>query len=1583
MEKTLKLYYYIDGENDSLFPNDTFPAILNSFDYNSQRMGDTMPSISATLMYPQCLDALWECRKVYVQFNGEKYFIVKTPSSSYSNEDARYKHELVFESERNVLKSTLFYDVVSDGVNDKPVSNNTNFTFFGDIHQLVQRLNSSLSFAGLSYNVVIDDNITSEEKFVSFNDKFIIDVFKYAFEVFGIPYYFVGRTIHFGYAQNEISKVFKTNINDALLSVAKNNAQNTIITRATGYGSSENLPYYYPNKDPKGTSIALYNNISNIVSIANEQLYKKIKLNDSLNYIDIPPTNLSYNNNYHLPIESVVEIEENLWEIGAIRFPFTITNLSDTFFNLSIGELGKNGSSWIRIYASDGTIVSDTISSGTFSRMYDVGEYELSIRLIFNSSILDGRYDSVSIDNIDEIVNSLISVNVYALITHEVGWFINNSLKKVDLSEYGLLFTGIPTNGDIITFQQTNYLLPQSNLMPSIYRSSQGNERFYDAKNDTYINDDTQDYYEFPNELNNFNRSESIKPYEHIKPTIKGIRNEANLPIDTFIEFAYDTNDNDDIDDEGNYIHPYFFAKLRRFNGEFGFNLFEHAIESGAMTISMTSGNCGACKFEIGVDDSSKKNLVQVDSNGNLIRDDYGNVITFGEPQERQNDTKNYEVWIALKKDINTFGVVMPNVTNDYKPSTNDTFVIINIDLPFEYITNAEKELEKAIIKDMYENNSEQFNFSISFSRIYFAQNPNNILNTLNENSLIHILYNEKVYQLYVSSFKYSMSGDSSDSPLPAISVDLYDSITIRKNIIERNKEEIATLQHTKATKANSLSAYGIKDAKIDKNGNILIGKKQIKPITQEQELKPLIFTINGVQSSSYDPKRGGIIDLTPQTANGGSFEVELNKLRVALQTLLNVIGIDENGNVYIKPKDDNNSRDFYAYGNVSAFGYHEDNDLSIGLLTDWSQEASENDALGALLGKELNDRVSVLEQGGGGSGATTLGGLTNVDTSADDTPSTTKVLVKLSGANLWTLKDLSDIGGGSGGGITEEELASYLTNNNYAKISDIPSLSGYATQTWVQQQEYLTTISKSQVTTALGYTPVNPSSLKSLTIKRNNTTIATYSPTGSVTSVNISVPTTASDVGALPTTTKYAAGDSVGGNANNALKLGGVALGGLFTDFSNGDNGLSITIGSVTKTLQLDLSSDIASALNSWSGSTNISTLGTITSGVWKGSQIAQAYIGNLPISKITNLQTTLDTITSNIENKLDATTFNELFEVVRNSDDSIAYIKAKSSFVSVGNMVAFWSDNSSTGGDDSIALEALSDVLISSPTSGQALVWNGSKWVNSTIETGLNTTELENYLSTRYVKTTTLSSQLTNYVQKVSGKGLSTNDFTNTYKTKLDGLENYNDSDLRELIGGKQATITGAASTITSSNLTANRVLVSNSSGKVAISDITSTELGYLDNLATNVQSHITKFSDMFQLVTNSGVTYVKTKYNFVSEGNVVAYSNSLNTIDAIGSVIAGRINYIPSNSNDTSFYTILKGSATVVWNNTNKIITITHNIGHTNYMVFCSGLTDEGEHFSFGIYKEEDQAIIYANGDMSDKIVCYDFLIIRNDI
>lgn len=64
---------------------------------------------------------------------------------------------------------------------------------------------------------------------------------------------------------------------------------------------------------------------------------------------------------------------------------------------------------------------------------------------------------------------------------------------------------------------------------------------------------------------------------------------------------------------------------------------------------------------------------------------------------------------------------------------------------------------------------------------------------------------------------------------------------------------------------------------------------------------------------------------------------------------------------------------------------------------------------------------------------------------------------------------------------------------------------------------------------------------------------------------------------------------------------------------------------------------------------------------------------------------------------------------------------------------------------------------------------------------------------------------------------------------------------SSIQTQIDSKQATITGAATTITASDLTANRALLSDGSGKVAVSTVTNTELGYVSGVTSSIQTQI----------------------------------------------------------------------------------------------------------------------------------------------
>lgn len=339
--------------------------------------------------------------------------------------------------------------------------------------------------------------------------------------------------------------------------------------------------------------------------------------------------------------------------------------------------------------------------------------------------------------------------------------------------------------------------------MPSIYRQTNGAERFYNALNDTYKIPGTNDYYFFKNTYSSKKVKEIKVDFSDIKPTIENVTNASGQLFGEIADIAFDDNDSDELGTgEGNnifngtdeYVHSYFYIKLHIYNGDYGFNLFEQGLEGGTAVINMTTGNCAACEFEIGVTYKDNEpgrafNPVLVDSSGNLPAGDFEQKVTSQTSQyvESQQNTSTNEVWIAVKKDNTTFGVVMPNATNNYKPSVGDKFVITGIKMPKSLVLAAEKRLDEALIKYMSENNDEKFSFSVSFSRVFLAENSM-LAGLLNENSRIYIKYNDKEYFMYVNSFTCKADKNC----LYDISVELTDKLSANVSALRSTITEIA-----------------------------------------------------------------------------------------------------------------------------------------------------------------------------------------------------------------------------------------------------------------------------------------------------------------------------------------------------------------------------------------------------------------------------------------------------------------------------------------------------------------------------------------------------------------------------------------------------------------------------------------------------------------------------------------------------------------------------------------------------------------------------------------------------------------------
>lgn len=109
---------------------------------------------------------------------------------------------------------------------------------------------------------------------------------------------------------------------------------------------------------------------------------------------------------------------------------------------------------------------------------------------------------------------------------------------------------------------------------------------------------------------------------------------------------------------------------------------------------------------------------------------------------------------------------------------------------------------------------------------------------------------------------------------------------------------------------------------------------------------------------------------------------------------------------------------------------------------------------------------------------------------------------------------------------------------------------------------------------------------------------------------------------------------------------------------------------------------------------------------------------------------------------------------------------------------------------------------------------------------------------------------------------------------------------NNLTSLVNTKQNIITGAATTIDTENLTANRALVSDASGKVAVSAVTSTELGYLDGVTSNVQT---------QLNGKAPTSHNHVSTNITGDADSVAVFDTTGTLCGSSSITTGELDML----------------------------------------------------------------------------------------
>ena len=831
-------------------------------------MGGT-PTITDSFYFPRCLNDEWKrdgYSEVYAEYENERFCVTSVPSSTKDNSTQLFKHEITLVSRREILDNTLFFDAVAKDSDmfsvDKYRSNQTTFSFSGTIYEFVDRINSSLAYIGVynpkakeendkGYHVEITEGYgTDDIQELSFSDQYITNVLQEIYNTFGLTYYWKGNICYVGKCENDLTdenNVIKYGVNDALISVNEQNINNKIIDMVTGYGSSDNIPFYYPNDDEFGKAIYTTSGINESqVTIALSKLQKNVggdytktyqfckRTGDTIGVIPIAQLNTPFSGASGSLVvksgESFVRIKTFVINAKAgtkiheaeIKASHTtidsVTIKSDTFesyievLKKTDNKYEGNRTDWNGKYngvyecieaglyhitlRETITVVSKTGKSISVDDAINYS-YQGSLKVDYqNQSEYYWKYDKGIVEYEDggiEVVAPSTTPFAKSVVTFETK--NNPSVTVYTYYEFSeAIDTTTESDAVKVYISGREWIMPTDKLMPSVYRNTGGAQRFYFATDniseeysDIYLNPNTNRQYEFKNKYKDGNPHQGSTSFDDIKPTIRDIRNDViqadglGQLFGEIADVAFDSADSDVKDSDGNFVHQYFYIKLHKFSGEFGFNLFSSALEEEAKIEMIDCQGCPACSFPIRVVWNAAKNkcynCVSVDKNGNLksLRSEANDYIL--SDTEAQLDTLNQntlftEVWIAVQKDASTLGLVMPNVNGNFKPKSGDKFVITGINPPKVLTLAAEKRLDKALIKYMSENNMDKFDYSVKFSRIYLAEHPN-FAQKLNENAKVCLEYNGERHELFVNNYSVKRDGKI----LAEVSVELTESV--------------------------------------------------------------------------------------------------------------------------------------------------------------------------------------------------------------------------------------------------------------------------------------------------------------------------------------------------------------------------------------------------------------------------------------------------------------------------------------------------------------------------------------------------------------------------------------------------------------------------------------------------------------------------------------------------------------------------------------------------------------------------------------------------------------------------------------
>lgn len=702
--------------------------------------------------------------KEYIKYNGVNYVLVNPPTivregHVSDNGDLRgmTKYSLTFYHPMYMLGNMPFVDVATSDDEVRYLSDSKTFSWIGKLPDLIVKLNKNLQ--GTQWVVVFNGNEESEEKanvlsdILPFNNARISEVLKTAYDTWKLPfvidslhegefyddndndYYTLGKrfVIVFGTPSNEIYKVDEHGEMKSEVFVFK-------------FGQGVGLKN--DSRTPKGnkivTRLAGYGSENNIpYGYPQIRWYgesgKSFTYGDAAGvYENVTISGHTFPKVVSYPIYKGILGGEY---VELIKHPFTRTHLMPSTYSATLFNK-------VSLYNSDGSVNTD---------------YDPNIELIDYIDAPITYPNPINIAAPSYEIHEFEEVKPELTERYIIGVQPYNYDAPISYVSYNQFIAYLDFNIQATTIQMEVYGL--SELKERIQRQDEQGEG--ESKSATYSYK-----YTFSHDENFY-----FVTYEssHINFKRTCLLRGKSTP-------TYDWND--DMDDDGNYEQGYFHITLPAL----GFDLYACAAITQQMQINMRSGDCIGCTFEVQVDwEDYKKNFYN--SNGEFDPIPH---TTSGDGHVRDvtkyPDTTSSQITLIVKKDINTFGKLMPNIYQ--QPKSGDAFVILGISLPQVYVTNAESRLDGDMAQYLLDNNVYYHEYPLKFDEYFLAQNVG-ILRQMRNNTIVTFLYNNTTLKLYIKQMVVKFG----EKTLPEYNITLTDDVDIVLNQIGQVTEDVSRIR--------------------------------------------------------------------------------------------------------------------------------------------------------------------------------------------------------------------------------------------------------------------------------------------------------------------------------------------------------------------------------------------------------------------------------------------------------------------------------------------------------------------------------------------------------------------------------------------------------------------------------------------------------------------------------------------------------------------------------------------------------------------------------------------------------------------